>query len=119
MIFRGLVAALILSGLGSALPAPAFARPGPILAVPPGAAAGFNIVLVTLDTTRADRIGCYGYRRAATPILDRLAASGVRFAEALTAAEATVKVHVSSILSKLGVRDRVQAVLRALEGGLI
>jgi DNA-binding NarL/FixJ family response regulator len=39
--------------------------------------------------------------------------------EALGAAEGTVKVHVSSILSKLGVRDRVQAVLRVLEAGLI
>lgn len=38
---------------------------------------------------------------------------------ALGAAEGTVKVHVSSILSKLGVRDRVQAVLRVLEAGLI
>ena len=38
---------------------------------------------------------------------------------ALGSAEATVKVHVSSILSKLGVRDRVQAVLRVLEAGLI
>jgi DNA-binding NarL/FixJ family response regulator len=38
---------------------------------------------------------------------------------ALGAAEGTVKVHVSRILSKLGVRDRVQAVLRVLEAGLI
>ena len=52
----------------------------------------------------------------------RLVAGGYsnrEIGEALSAAEATVKVHVSSILSKLGVRDRVQAVLRALEGGLI
>ena len=52
----------------------------------------------------------------------RLVAGGYsnrEIGEALSAAEATVKVHVSSILSKLGVRDRVQAVLRALESGLI
>lgn len=52
----------------------------------------------------------------------RLVAGGCsnrEIADALGAAEATVKVHVSSILSKLGVRDRVQAVLRALEHGLL
>jgi DNA-binding NarL/FixJ family response regulator len=52
----------------------------------------------------------------------RLVAGGYsnrEIGEALGAAEATVKVHVSSILSKLGVRDRVQAVLRVLEAGLI
>lgn len=52
----------------------------------------------------------------------RLVAGGCsnrEIGEALGAAEATVKVHVSSILSKLGVRDRVQAVLRALESGLV
>jgi DNA-binding NarL/FixJ family response regulator len=52
----------------------------------------------------------------------RLVAGGYsnrEIAEAISAAEATVKVHVSSILSKLGVRDRVQAVLRALENGLV
>jgi len=118
MIFRGLVAALILSGLGSALPGPAFARPGPILAVPPGAAAGFNILLVTLDTTRADRIGCYGYRRAATPILDRLAASGVRFAEALTAAPETLPAHATLLTGLLpphhGVRINTEGRLGSL-----
>jgi DNA-binding NarL/FixJ family response regulator len=52
----------------------------------------------------------------------RLVAGGYsnrEIGEALGAAEGTVKVHVSSILSKLGVRDRVQAVLRVLEAGLI
>jgi DNA-binding NarL/FixJ family response regulator len=52
----------------------------------------------------------------------RLVAGGYsnrEIADALDAAEGTVKVHVSNILSKLGVRDRVQAVLRALESGLI
>jgi DNA-binding NarL/FixJ family response regulator len=52
----------------------------------------------------------------------RLLAGGYsnrEIAEALDAAEATIKVHVSSILSKFGVRDRVQAVLHALTSGLI
>jgi DNA-binding NarL/FixJ family response regulator len=52
----------------------------------------------------------------------RLIASGCsnrEIGELLGAADGTVKVHVSSILSKLGVRDRVQAVLRVLEAGLI
>ena len=41
-----------------------------------------NILLITLDTTRADRIGAYGYPRARTPRIDRLAAEGVRFTDA-------------------------------------
>jgi hypothetical protein len=39
-----------------------------------------NLVLVTLDTVRADHLGCYGDRAAVTPWLDRLAGEGVRFA---------------------------------------
>ena len=39
-----------------------------------------SILLITLDTTRADRLGSYGYAAAATPHLDRLARDGVRFA---------------------------------------
>lgn len=43
-----------------------------------------NIVLLTIDTLRADVLGCYGYGRPLTPHLDRLAATGVRFAQAIT-----------------------------------
>src|SRR4029078_2073156 len=61
---------------------------------------------LTARETEVMRLGAGGY-------------SNREIGEALSAAEATVKVHVSSILSKLGVRDRVQAVLRALESGVI
>ena len=40
-------------------------------------------------------------------------------ADALGTAEGTIKNHVSSILAKLGVRDRTRAVLKALEAGLL
>ena len=38
----------------------------------PGAAAGFNVLLITLDTTRADHLGCYGHEAARTPAIDSL-----------------------------------------------
>ena len=41
-----------------------------------------SVLLITFDTTRADRIGAYGYTQAATPTLDRLAAQGVLFESA-------------------------------------
>lgn len=37
-----------------------------------------NVVLLTIDCLRADRLGCYGYSRPTSPALDRLASSGVR-----------------------------------------
>ena len=48
------------------------------------------MLLVTLDTTRADHIGAYGDQRAQTPHLDRLAAEGVTFERAITAAPLTL-----------------------------
>ncbi len=58
-------------------------------------AAGMNVLLVTLDTTRADRLGCYGYASARTPRLDRLAAEGVRFLNATAAVPITLPSHAS------------------------
>jgi choline-sulfatase len=68
-----------------------------------------NVLLITLDTTRADRIGAYGDTTAATPNLDRLASEGTLFEDATTAAPLTLPAH-STILTGLlpprhGVRD--------------
>jgi len=41
--------------------------------------AGSNILLITIDTLRADHLGSYGYPRDTSPVLDKLAAEGVRF----------------------------------------
>ena len=38
-----------------------------------------NVLLITIDTVRADHLGAYGYAKAATPVIDRLAREGVRF----------------------------------------
>jgi arylsulfatase A-like enzyme/Tfp pilus assembly protein PilF len=54
-----------------------------------------NLLLITLDTTRADRIGVYGDTHASTPNLDRLAREGVRFDRAYTSAPLTLPAHVT------------------------
>ena len=54
-----------------------------------------NLLLITLDTTRADRLGCYGYAAAKTPVLDALAARGVVFEQAYTPAPMTLPAHTT------------------------
>jgi arylsulfatase A-like enzyme/thioredoxin-like negative regulator of GroEL len=54
-----------------------------------------NVLMITLDTTRADRIGAYGYASAETPRLDRLAGEGVLFEEATTPTAFTLPSHAS------------------------
>ena len=54
-----------------------------------------NVVLVTIDTLRADRLGCYGYAQVATPNLDRLAQSGTLFENAVTHTPLTAPSHAS------------------------
>jgi len=69
------------------------------------AAAGFwlwprsrpHVLLITLDTTRADRLGCHGYKTGQdpTPVLDALASAGVLCERALTVAPQTLPAHTS------------------------
>jgi arylsulfatase A-like enzyme len=56
---------------------------------------GTNVLLVILDTVRADRFSCYGYPRPVTPNLDQLAASGVRFSRVYANASWTLPSHAS------------------------
>jgi arylsulfatase A-like enzyme/Flp pilus assembly protein TadD len=53
------------------------------------------VVVVTLDTTRADHLGCYGDKSIATPNLDALAHSGARFANAFTPVPVTLPAHTA------------------------
>ena len=54
-----------------------------------------HVLLITLDTTRADRLGCYGYSAADTPVLDSLAAEGVLCERAFTVAPITLPSHAA------------------------
>ena len=53
------------------------------------------MVLVTLDTTRADHLGCYGFQEAVTPALDAFAREAVLFEQAHATAPVTLPSHTS------------------------
>jgi arylsulfatase A-like enzyme/Tfp pilus assembly protein PilF len=76
-----------------------------------------NILLVTIDTLRADHLGCYGRREAATPALDALAARGVRFETAVSHVPLTGPSHASILTGRTplghGFRDNGGYVLPA------
>lgn len=52
-----------------------------------------NVVVVTIDTLRADHLGCYGYQQIRTPNIDALAAEGSRFERAYTVVPVTLPSH--------------------------
>src|SRR5687767_6652988 len=76
-----------------------------------------NVLLITLDTTRADRLGAYGYSAARTPNLDALARNGVRFDDATAPAPITGPSHAGILTgmwpARFGVRDNVTTPLPA------
>jgi arylsulfatase A-like enzyme/Flp pilus assembly protein TadD len=68
-----------------------------------------NLVVITIDTLRADHVGAYGYARARTPTLDALAARGVVFERAYSAAPITLTSHATIMTGRYppghGARD--------------
>jgi arylsulfatase len=59
-----------------------------------------DILLITLDTTRADRLGCYGYPKETTPHLDSLAAESVLYTDAYSTSNWTLPAHASLFTGK-------------------
>ena len=97
---RPLAAALALAALGAC-------------GVEAGPGDARNVLLITLDTTRADHLSCYGYGAATTPRIDALAAEGALFERCITTAALTPVAH-ASILTGL---DPQQHGLRVLDAG--
>ncbi len=105
-IFFGIVLAVLAEAVAGGLAAGQ--------ATPP-AAPRRNLVLITLDTTRADHLGSYGWKDARTPNLDALAARGTRFVRCDTAAPVTLPSHATILTGlfppRTGVRDNGTFVL--------
>ena len=106
----------VLALIAAALAVLAVVRPAPapkqVAAAPAGPP---SVLLLTLDTTRADALSVYGGRGARTPVLDGLAARGTRWTQAVTPSPLTLPAH-TSLLTGLappehGVRDNGTAVL--------
>ena len=60
-----------------------------------------NLLLITLDTTRADHLGCYGFATARTPIIDQLAQRGILYEHAYTAVPITLPSHATMLTGLL------------------
>ncbi len=96
---NGLAVAGVLLGAGLALcriPRPYFLRSQP-KSIP----AMRNIILISLDTVRADHLHCYGYGRATTPNFDQLAGQGVLFENAVSPSSWTLASHASILTGLL------------------
>lgn len=76
-----------------------------------------NLIFISLDTTRADRLGCYGWKDASTPVLDGLASRGVLFERAYAPVPLTLPSHTTMFTGlyppEHGVHNNGQASLPA------
>ena len=100
----GQLALVLLAGLGAA----ALAIAGFALLRPNGRVPR-NVVLVLIDTLRADHLGAYGYARPTSPFLDELAAKGL-----LLAVRALFESHGTSPAADFTLDEDAERALRAL-----
>ena len=72
-----------------------------LAALPPAPVGAPNVLLITLDTVRAQNLSLYGYSRPTTPHLERLAKKGVLFERALATTSWTLPSHASMFTGRL------------------
>lgn len=75
-----------------------------------------SIVMITIDTIRADHLGCYGYPRETTPHLDRFAEESILFERAVTPISTTLPAHVSLFTSHYPMETGVVTNGKRIEG---
>jgi arylsulfatase A-like enzyme len=63
--------------------------------ITPGAPAGTNVILISIDTLRSDHLGCYGYWRPTSPNVDRMAREGIVFRDFVASSSWTKPAHAS------------------------
>lgn len=67
-----------------------------------------NVVLISIDTLRADHLGCYGYERATTPNIDRFAARSILFERCQSAVPITLPSHTTMLTGMYPIRHSVR-----------
>ena len=82
---------------------------------PPGAA---SLLLVTIDTLRADRLGAYGHADARTPVIDGLAAAGLLFEDAVCHSVFTGPSHATILTGLLPVQHGLVENMQRLDSGV-
>jgi len=71
-------------------------------------ARGYNLLIITLDTTRDDHIGAYGYEKAITPNLDKLAKEGTLFENCYSPVPLTLPAHSSLFTGRYPLGHKVR-----------
>jgi arylsulfatase A-like enzyme len=69
---------------------------------------GLNVLLITIDTLRADALGAYGNTTVSTPWLDRLSNGGVRFSRAMAQTVVTLPSHANILSGRYPFRHGVR-----------
>jgi len=113
LIARGRRAAL---GLAATLSAAVAAGCSPTAPAAPQSFAGAPVILISIDTLRADRLPLYGHSGGATPVLDRLGREGIVLEDLYSHVPLTLPSHTSLMTALLpfhhGVRDNIGYTVR-------
>jgi len=77
-----------------------------------------DIIFITIDTLRADHLGCYGYFRNTSPAIDELALNGILFERTMTPMGTTLPAHVSLMTSTLTLKHGIKANMSSIKSPL-